>query len=140
MTALCTGCPIRDSAIDFSNTVVLGFDDLVGADGLGLLDLFGEVVTADQALGRVDRVLGVMDDVGLGGVADSDRAIGLEGDHAGGRGFAVAVRKDVDRAVAHHGYARIAGSQIDSDSQLGHGPPCGRVAPAPSISAAARDS
>ncbi len=74
-----------------AQAVIRALDDAVGVDRLGLLDLLGEVVAADQALRGRHRVHGVVDDVGLGGVSHRDAAVLVEGHHAGRHRLAVGV-------------------------------------------------
>ncbi len=61
-----------------ADAVVRRLDDLVGADGLRLLHFFGEVVAADQALGRADGLGRRMDHLRLGGVSDLDGPVVAE--------------------------------------------------------------
>jgi hypothetical protein len=75
---------------------------------------------ADEALGRVDRALGVEDRLASGHLADEAFALLGEGDH--GRGGALALRVGDDGRVAalHGGDDRVGRAQIYADG-LGHG-------------------
>ena len=101
------------------DAVVRSLDDLVGADRLGFTDLLGEVVAADQALGRGDRVGRIVDDVRPGRVADGDRTVFVRTRRrwrwCSRRRRSRAPRRSPFRMIADAG---VAGSQIDSQLRV----------------------
>ena len=97
-----------------AHRVVLALDDLVG-DDLGLLvDL--TPLAPDEALGRVDRRLGVEDRLALRDLADEPLAVLGERDDRRRRAPALRVRDHLGLSTlagrGHHGVRR---SQIDAD-------------------------
>jgi hypothetical protein len=68
----------------------------------------GELL-ADQALGVVDGVQGVLSDLVLGGVADQTLLVG-EGDLRGGGLVALVVGDDLHVVVSENGHTRLSGS------------------------------
>jgi NAD-specific glutamate dehydrogenase len=104
--------------------VVVALDDLVRHHRLRLLHLVREVEAADEALGRVDRVLRVGDDVALGAVADQHRSVFQEADDRGVRALAPLVGNDRGLVAFEDGHAAVAGAEVDADRDLarvGHG-------------------
>ena len=102
------------------DAVIGPFEDLVGIDDLGLANLFGEVIPADQALGRGNGMNGIVDDIGPGRVAHRDRSVLVKRDHAGGRILTKGVRQHLDFVAVPDRDARVAGSEINSHSQIRH--------------------
>jgi len=100
--------------------IVRSLDDGVRADGLRLLDLFGEVEATDEALRRVHRVLRVDDDALLARVADDDRAVVEERDDRRVRELAPLVRDDDGGAVFDDRHAAVARAEIDAHRDLFH--------------------
>ena len=94
---------------------VVGLDDLVGDDLDVLLDGVLVEAAADQALDRVQRVLGVGDRLALGRLADDDLAVLLEGDDGGRRAIALGVLDDPGLAPFHDRDTRVRRAEVDTD-------------------------
>jgi hypothetical protein len=92
-----------------------------------VLDLgldFG-IAAADEALGRVDRVLGVEHGLAFCHLPHEPFAVLGESHHRGRQAVALAVDDHRGLTTLHHRHHRVRGAEIDADC-LGHGlPPSG---------------
>ncbi|MNL18192.1 NAD-specific glutamate dehydrogenase [compost metagenome] len=96
--------------------------DLVRHLGASFLDLGLVEVVADEALDRVDGVLGVGDGLALGDLADQTLAGLAEAHDRRGETRTLGVGDDDGLAALHHADDRVGGAQIDPDD-LTHGCP-----------------
>ena len=94
---------------------VVGGDDLVGHQADVLLHFLLGELAADQALHRVDGVLGVGHRLALGRGADEDLAAVLVGDDRRRRARAFAVLDHLGGVAFHDRDARVGGAQVDAD-------------------------
>jgi NAD-specific glutamate dehydrogenase len=101
-----------------AHVVVRPLDDAVARRRDRVLHLRRVPLSPDEALGRVDGVLGVGDRLALGDVADEPLARLGDGDHRGRRLVAAAVGDHGGHAVLDDGDARVRGPEVDSDYPL----------------------
>ena len=81
------------------------------------LDVFGGFfeTTADEALGRKDRVLGIGDGLPARDLADQNLALVVPGHHRRGQAPAFFVRDDLGLLAVHDGNDRVGGPEVNSD-------------------------
>src|SRR5262249_40537870 len=94
------------------------FDDLVRRGENGVLDLRRAPLAPDEALRRIDRVLGVRDRLPLGDVPDESLSRFGDCDHRGRRLVAAPVGNDGRNTIFDHRDARIRRTEIDADDTL----------------------
>lgn len=108
-------------------TLELNLDDRLGGlvnnlegEVLGIsLDLRVGELAADQTLSVEDCVVRVHGDLVLSSIADKTLGVG-EGNERGGGSVTLVVGNDFDTVITEDTYARVGGSQIDTNSG-GHG-------------------
>ena len=94
---------------------VVGGDDLVGHQADVLLHFLLGELAADQALHRVDRVLGVGHRLALGRGADQDLAVLLIGDDRRRGAGTLAVLDHLGGVAFHDRDAGVGGPEVDAD-------------------------
>ncbi|MNK62765.1 NAD-specific glutamate dehydrogenase [compost metagenome] len=106
------------------NAAARGLLDLVGHLRLGFLDLGFVELVADEALDRVDGVLGVGDGLTLGDLPDQTLAGLGEPDDRRGQTGPLSIRDDGGLTPLHHRDDRVGGAQVDPDDLTHCAPPC----------------
>ena len=85
-----------------------------------LLDRIFREFSADQALDRVESVLGIGDSLTLGRRADQRFAVFKVGNDRGGRTGAFRIFEDLDLTTFHDCHAAVGRAEVDTDN-LAHG-------------------
>ena len=97
------------------SVAVVGSSDGVGHQVDVFLDFFFSELAADQALHRVQRVLGVGHRLALGGCAHQHFAVFLVRNDGRGGACAFRVFDHFGRVAFHHSDAAVGGSQVNAD-------------------------
>jgi len=84
--------------------------------GLGIIES-----TADETLGGVESVLGVLHSLSLGNITNMARAILGESNDGGSGTGTLGVLNDLGVSGLKHGHTRVGGSEIDSNNSAGRG-------------------
>jgi hypothetical protein len=122
--ALISGTRVHLVAELDADVAVRPLDDAVGHVSTAFLTGGASCpLAADEALGRVDGVLGVGDGLPLGDVPDEPLA-GLGDRHHRGRGLVAAPVRDHRRvSVLDDRHARVGGAEVDADDSGPGRPP-----------------
>ena len=101
-------------AADLEGRLAVGAAHDLVRDALGLVGHLLEAA-ADEALGRVDGVLGVGDRLPAGDLADQDLALVVPGHHRRGQPRTLLVGDHLGLLALHDRDDRVGGPEVDSD-------------------------